>query len=191
MDQDHLVDRSRLMVFSILFVLLSSCSTNDKNKHQSNESLDSLSYKKPLVKKEKKKPIAFQTVAIPEINGKTIKCTITKDCIDSYLFKNESKYEYWSCEYQELTTGSYQILDSVLILTEKRITGNIELKEELVKLTMIFNGEFFVLDKRAILGNEKWVTAYDRSKRTRAYGKECKYYLEPLAERSLKKVDKK
>lgn len=175
MDLVLFIGKLKFILILALPALLFSCFTKN-NEQKPKEYLDSIHVNRPVLKKDRASKRQFKKLTIPTLTGKTISCHLGDNCTSYYEFKSESEFEFWSCELQELNKGSFIIADSLLILNEKRIAGNIQLREEFIRLTMIYSGVFFVLDKRELLKDGNWITTYERSRRNNSiYAKECKY----------------
>lgn len=114
---------------------------------------------------------------IPSLINTLWICELTPTCLNKYFFYKNGEFKYESCEHETTTVGSYEVKDSVLVLLNDETTGNVELKNQKVRYSYAYLGEYMVMTYREVLEDDNWRTTYDRFKRTSAYGEECQFYL--------------
>lgn len=101
----------------------------DHKPERKNAGPEKISYKKevsPVVDSEKESPKLIQdqnitTLSFPNMEGTRWISKIAEDCVNSFHFKKENLYEFYSCEQMDTYYGKYRVTNDTLVLYETQI----------------------------------------------------------------------
>lgn len=100
---------------------------------------------------------------IPSLAGTKWEYVIAENCINSYFFKVDSTYEFYSCEMEDTFAGAYFIEGDTLILIEDNLKdvysndGSVSQEKEKIRFKGIFEENHLALVSREKQVGDDWI----------------------------------
>jgi hypothetical protein len=100
---------------------------------------------------------------IPSLAGTKWDHAIAENCINSYSFKVDSTYEFYSCEMEDTFKGTYFVEKDTLILIEENLKdvyssdGSVSQEKEKTRFKGVFQENHFVLVLREKQIDDIWI----------------------------------